>query len=164
MQYLPSWTREGITGRLVVVRSRHRDTLTLIHYRNPPGDLRRLNEPIHDHGNPLVIVYCNDLPGTTVVFMRSGWRWFVCNHHIWASRIHMYERKTRTTLILIISMLVVEPKLPENALALCSFISHLHHVVLYLISYFSLFAITQTLVPLSLEIKGSFTKFFCNFS
>jgi hypothetical protein len=72
MQYLLLWTREGITGGLVVVRRRHSDTLTLRHYRNPPGDQRRLTKPIHDHGNPLILVYCGDLPGTTVVVVRVG--------------------------------------------------------------------------------------------
>jgi hypothetical protein len=56
---------------------------------------------------------------------------------------------------MIIPMLAMEPKLRENTLALCSFISHLHRV-LYLVSYFRLFAIAQTLVPLSLKTKGSF--------
>jgi hypothetical protein len=74
-----------------------------------------------------------------------------------ASIIHMYKIKARTIIILIISMLVVKPKLSENALALYSFISHSHHIVFRLVSYFSLFAITQTLIPLLLEIKGSFT-------
>jgi hypothetical protein len=72
MQYLSLWTREGITDGLGVVRRYHRDTLTLSHYRNPPGDLRRLNKSIHDHENPLIIVYCGDLSGTTVVVMRGG--------------------------------------------------------------------------------------------
>jgi hypothetical protein len=64
--------REGITDGLVVVRRHHHDTLMLSHYYNPPGNLRRLTEPIHDHGNPLIIVYCGDLPGTTVMVMRGG--------------------------------------------------------------------------------------------
>jgi hypothetical protein len=54
-------------------------------------------------------------------------------------------------------MLVVDPKLPEKSSALSSFISHLHYVALYLIS---LFATTQTLVSLSLEIKGSLARSF----
>jgi hypothetical protein len=58
---------------------------------------------------------------------------------------------------MIIPILVVKLKLDENALALCSFISHPHHVVLCLVSYFSSFAITQTLISPLLEIKGSFT-------
>jgi hypothetical protein len=57
-------------------------------------------------------------------------------------------------------MLVVDPKLPENALALCCFNSHLHCVALYLFSYFSLLAITQTFVLLSLGIKGCPTHSF----
>jgi hypothetical protein len=57
-------------------------------------------------------------------------------------------------------MLVVESKLPENTLAICSFISHLHYTFIYLVSYFSLFAITQTLIPLLLETKGSFMHSF----
>jgi hypothetical protein len=55
---------------------------------------------------------------------------------------------------MIIPMLVVDPKLPKNVLAHFSFISHLHHVALCLSSYFILLAITQTLVSLSLGIKG----------
>jgi hypothetical protein len=68
----------------------------------------------------------------------------------------MYKRKARTILILIIPMLVVKPKLLEAALAVCNFISLSHRIILCFVSYFSLFAITQTLISLSLEIKGSF--------
>jgi hypothetical protein len=56
---------------------------------------------------------------------------------------------------MIIPMLVVDPKLPQSALAHYSFISHLQHVALCLSSYFSLLAITQTLVSISPGIKGS---------
>jgi hypothetical protein len=74
-----------------------------------------------------------------IVVMRGGWCW--CSSaitHLGASPIHMYKTKARTILILIIPMLVVKPKLHENALALCSFISYSHYVVLCLVSYFSL--------------------------
>jgi hypothetical protein len=62
--------------------------------------------------------------------------------------------------IMIIPMLVVKPKLHENVLALRCFISDLHHVVLCLVSYFSLFAITQALVLVLLEIIGIFLHSF----
>jgi hypothetical protein len=61
---------------------------------------------------------------------------------------------------MIIPMLVAKPRLPENALAYCSFIRHLHRVALCLSSYFSLLAITQTLVSLLLGIKGSLAHSF----
>jgi hypothetical protein len=57
-------------------------------------------------------------------------------------------------------MLVVDPKLLQNDLVFCSFISHLHHVALCLFSYFSVLAITHTLVSLSLGIKGSLAHSF----
>jgi hypothetical protein len=68
-------TEEGITSRAMVVRSIASDTLTQIHCRVVEGDKRGLNEPIHDHanhGNPLIVVYCGDLSGTTAVVMRGG--------------------------------------------------------------------------------------------
>jgi hypothetical protein len=46
---------------MCLVRRRHRDTFTLSHYHNPPGDLRRLTKLNYDHGNPLIIVYYGDL-------------------------------------------------------------------------------------------------------
>jgi hypothetical protein len=52
---------------------------------------------------------------------------------------------------MIIPMLEVDPKLPETALAHCSFISHLYRVDLCFTSYFSLHDITQTLVHPRLE-------------
>jgi hypothetical protein len=80
--------------------------------------------------------------------------------HIGASPILMYKRKTKTILIMIIPMLAMEPKLPGNALALCSFISHLHHVVIFHASYFSLFGTTQTSFQFRLESKVSLRFFF----
>jgi hypothetical protein len=61
---------------------------------------------------------------------------------------------------MIIPMLVVDPKLPENALAHCNFIIYLHRVALHLSIYSSLVAITQTIVSLSLGTKGSLVHSF----
>jgi hypothetical protein len=115
MRYFPLWTREKNTGGLVVVRRRHHDTLMLSHYHNPPRDLRRLTELIHDHGNPLITVYC----GACRVWLL--WLWGVVDiadssaiTHIGASSIQMYKTKARTILILIIPMLVVKPKHPQK--------------------------------------------------
>jgi hypothetical protein len=80
--------------------------------------------------------------------------------HLGASPIHMYRRKSITIQIMIIHMLVVDPKLHENTLSHCSFISHLHRVALYLSSYFSFLAIIQTPVSLLLGIKGSLVHSF----
>jgi hypothetical protein len=52
-------------------------------------------------------------------------------------------------------MLAVESKLPGNALDLCTFISHLHRVVLCPASYFSLFGTTQTSFQFRLKSKVS---------
>jgi hypothetical protein len=41
MQQLPFWTGEGITDGHVVVRRRHHDILTLIHYHVALGYQRR---------------------------------------------------------------------------------------------------------------------------
>jgi hypothetical protein len=36
------------------------------------GDKRRLTKLIHDHGNPLTMVYCGDFPGMTVLVKGGG--------------------------------------------------------------------------------------------
>jgi hypothetical protein len=39
------------------------------------GDKRRHIKLVHDHGNlvnPLIVVYCGDFPGMTVVVIRGG--------------------------------------------------------------------------------------------
>jgi hypothetical protein len=67
---LPLWMGEVFTSRHVVVRRRHRDTLTLIHYHVTIGGLRKTHRTnIHDHGyhgNPLIVVYCGDLSCTVM--------------------------------------------------------------------------------------------------
>jgi hypothetical protein len=75
MQYLPLWTREEITGGLLVVRGRHLDTLTLNHYPETTGGLKKThktNNHNHEyHRNPLIVVYCGDLPGM-LLWLKGG--------------------------------------------------------------------------------------------
>jgi hypothetical protein len=69
----------------------------------------------HNHGhhrNPLTVVHCGDLP-SVLSWLRGMVDTDVSSTitHLGASPIHMYKRKSRTILIMIIPMLVVDPEL-----------------------------------------------------